>query len=420
MRTPRIAFFAYAYNLAETTRGIEVARALRDRGAVIQFFSHGGPHAHRITEAGFAYSELLPLMEESHHSRFMDLDHGRARGELYTADEWTRFAKAEIDALRTFGADAVYAGFNLPCAVSARALNVPLIWLLPAQAVRQYYEHGLGVFPEFLENRLTRLIPAGVKNRVFNLALTSVNYMPIKNINAALASLGAAPIRSSFEILSGNLVLLADLPEITGLPQAALPASHRYIGPLFANLPLEVPAEVHRVFDRPGLKIFCAMGSSGSDAAMRTALRALKQSPHNVVAATTSIMDPQEFAPFSERFFVTRYVPATTVNAMADLAITHGGQGTLQNSCWAGRPVIGTPFQFEQQSNLEMLVRAGAAIRIPLHEFTEHRLLREIDRMAAEPSYHENARKLSERLRQTNGAAAAADAVFELIANARR
>jgi len=411
----RIAFFAYAHNLAETTRGIEVAKALRDRDATVRFFSHGGPHEGRIAEAGFDYIRLEPRMTDQHHSRFMDLDQGRARGELYSADDWLAFATSESQALRDFGADAVYGGFNLPCSISARAARVPLVSLIPTQGIRAYYEHRLGVFPEFLENAVTKALPSSWKDRFFNFALTRVNYMPLKNINRAAGILGAAPLRSSFEIISGDLVLLADLPEITGLPASALPPNHAYIGPLFANLPLQVPPEVSAVFERPGLKVFCAMGSSGSDGILRTALRALKQSSHNVVAATTSILDPEEFAPFSDRFFVTRYLPALEVNALADIAVTHGGQGTLQNSCWAGRPVIGTPFQFEQQSNLEMLVRAGAAISIPLREFSEGRLLGEIDRMAGAPSYRQNAERLSERMRQTRGAADAAEAILKMV-----
>jgi len=40
----KFAFFAYAYNLAEVTRAIEIARALRERGSEIEFFTHGGYH----------------------------------------------------------------------------------------------------------------------------------------------------------------------------------------------------------------------------------------------------------------------------------------------------------------------------------------------------------------------------------------
>ena len=149
----KIAFFAYAYNLAETTRGIEVAKALKKKGVNIQFFSHGGTHESRITEAGFSYTKLKPLMSEDHHKRFMDIDHGKIMNkELYTEEDWYQFAKSEVDALRKFKPDAVYAGFNIPTALSARVAKVPIIYLIPLQATPPFYKANLGVFPEFVEN----------------------------------------------------------------------------------------------------------------------------------------------------------------------------------------------------------------------------------------------------------------------------
>ncbi len=411
----KFAFFGYAYNLAEITRGIEVAKKLRDKGAKIEYYTHGGPHEGRISEAGFRLTRLLPLVTEAQHARFMDLDHGRARGELYTAKEWRDFAASEIEALRKFKPDAAYAGFNLPCAISARVANIPLIYLLPAQATRPYYRAGLGVFPEFLENNFTRVLPQFLKDGLFNFVMRRGNYLPIRDLNQALTSFGAAPLGSSFDILSADLVLLSDLPEITGLAADFLPADHHYIGPLFADLPEKLPREVKRVFGRSGLKVYCAMGSSGSKEVMRMAIETLRKTNYNVVAATTSILDPAEFEPFSDRFFVTRYVPAQLVNQMADLAVTHGGQGTLQNSIRAGRPIVGTPFQFEQQGNLEMLARAGVAVKISLRDFNAENLLREIADMAQKPSFRENAEKLGERMRSIDGAANAADLILRLV-----
>lgn len=413
----RFAFFGYAHNLAEITRGIEVAKKLRDRGARIQFFTHGGPHEGRISEAGFPLTTLDPVVTEAQHSRFMDLDHGRARGELYTALEWRNFAASEITALQKFKPHAMYAGFNLPCVISSRVTGIPLIFLLPAQGTRSYYEAGLGVFPEFLENGFTRALPHFMKDRLFNFLMNYVNYLPIRELNKALTSFGPPPLRSSFEVVSGDLVLLSDLPEITGLAAHLLPPSHEYIGPLFADLPVKIPREVKKVFSRKGLKIYCAMGSSGSSHVMRTAIHALKGTDYNVVAATTSILDPREFEPFSDRFFVTRYVPALQVNEMADIAVTHGGQGTLQNSMRAGRPVIGTPFQFEQQGNLQMIARAGAGVKIPLRHFTSENLLKHVEHVAREKAYSENARRLSERLQAIDGASNAADAILRFVRN---
>lgn len=411
----KLAFFFYGYNLAETTRAIEVAIALRKRGVQIEFFSHGGPHSIRPAEVGFTHTLLLPEHTPKHHDRFLDLDHGKARGELFSPEEWMNFAKSEIEVLTKFKPDAVYGGFNLSSVLSTRATNCPLVYLLPAQATPAYYENKMGTFPEFIENPVTRIIPQSWKNFLFNQIMTKINYMPIRNINRAAKALGARLLKSPFEILSGDLVLLSDLAEMTGLPSSKLPLNHFYIGPIFAHLPLEVPEEVKKVFNGSELKIFCAMGSSGTAEVLRATINALKETPYRVVAATTSIVDPEEFRPFSDRFYVTRYLPATNVNEMADIAVTHGGQGTVQNSIWAGKPLIGVPFQFEQQGNLEMVARAGVGIKIPMVEYTSERLLREIKRVADNPKYLQSAQKISSLFKSQNGAENSAQIILDFL-----
>ena len=106
--------------------------------------------------------------------------------------------------------------------------------------------------------------------------------------------------------------------------------------------------EVKKVFNGQELKIYCAMGSSGTPTILRATIEKLKSTPYRVVAATTSILDPEEFRPFSDRFYVTRYLPATPVNEMADLAVTHGGQGTIQNPY--GRIFRGTTLKRNRKS----------------------------------------------------------------------
>ena len=72
-----LAFFAYAYNLAEVTRAVEVARALREQGADIRFFTHDGPDQSLITEANFPLTVLEPLITPKKHAYLIALDQGQ-------------------------------------------------------------------------------------------------------------------------------------------------------------------------------------------------------------------------------------------------------------------------------------------------------------------------------------------------------
>ena len=61
---------------------------------------------------------------------------------------------------------------------------------------------------------------------------------------------------------------------------------------------------------------------------------------------------------------VTDWVPALQVNKLADLAVIHGGIGTVMVAGMAGKPVVGVGMQMEQVANLACLERLGFAIRV--------------------------------------------------------
>ena len=153
---------------------------------------------------------------------------------------------------------------------------------------------------------------------------------------------------------------------------------------------------------------------------LRRVVGALRSHPgYQVVCATTHILDPVELGPPSERFFATRFLPAHAVSEMADVVVSHGGQGTVQTAVWAGKPVVGIGFLWEQQANLDGLARAGAGVRIPIHSVTPQRILEAVERVRAEP-YGRNARALQALVRATDGAAEAVRLMNELARNRRR
>ena len=413
----RLAFFAYAYNLAEVTRGLEIARVLRDRGVDIAFFTHGGPHEDRIKEAGFSLTTLQPLITGEKHEALIGVEQGRTFHGPFKTKELFSYVDSEVEALRSYHPMGVYFGLNLPCVLSSRVLGLPLIMVLPTAITWTYFQHGLGSYPESHEKLVSRWLPRKFKDRLFNKFMLRLS-IGIRAFNRVAEHYGLPPLKSYFrDIFSGDLTLLADLPELTGLPETVFPPNFHYIGPLFAHLPLSVPEEVKHVFNRDGTNIYLSMGSSAQPSLLKKAASILSDSDYNVVITTTSIMDPAELGPMPENVHVTRYLPAPEVNEMADIAVTHGGQGTIQTACWAGTPVVGVALQFEQQANLDMIVRAGMGIRIPMRHFKRDRLLEAIATVAENPSYSENALRMKNHFRKINGAIRSADIILEFFRN---
>ena len=168
-------------------------------------------------------------------------------------------------------------------------------------------------------------------------------------------------------------------------------------------------------FKQPGLNVFCSLGSSGYPETLKLIVEVLRSIKGiNVVCATTTILKPEELGEPSDNFYACQYVPAPQVCEMADLAVHHGGQGTIQTAVWAGTPVIGIGFQGEQQANIDGVARQGMAIRIPIFQLNRKRLVKAINEIQ-QPKYSENAQRMQQLLRSTYGVKKTVDTMNEFI-----
>jgi UDP:flavonoid glycosyltransferase YjiC (YdhE family) len=205
-----------------------------------------------------------------------------------------------------------------------------------------------------------------------------------------------------------------------------LPAEHDFpaedtIGPLLAELGLPLSERVRAHLERPGRSIYFAMGSSGDEPLYRRALGALARTGHNIVAAYTTILDEAELPRLGPNVLLQKLVPAEIVNRRVDLAVLHGGQGTFYTAAYSGRPVVGIPMQFEQQYNIDILVRSGSAIRLSKRRFREEDLLRAVDAILADyDGYRARAEALAGRLPRIDGARRGAERIRAIARAAGR
>lgn len=425
----RWAFFSHAYNLGDCSRAIEVAKAMRAAGSEVRFFHHGGYHLEQIRQAGFEPVQLEPLVSEAQHRFLMDMDQHRAPIGAplpFSEAQLTALVESELAAFREYEPDGVFCGLNLSALISAPHARLPMVTFVPTALCPAFFQQGLASFPNAMETSfvLRHLVPEPLKRAIINrVMLGNVAKKSATVFNRVRARYGLPEIANYTQLVRGELTLLPDLPELSGLRAELLPPGYEYCGPVFARMDeLPVPAEVEQVIERARQRgrtvVFCAMGSSGTPALLQQVVATLRSVPqYSVVCATTTILDPDELGAPDERFAAVRYLPAHTVCERVDLAVTHGGQGTVQTAAWAGLPLVGIGFQWEQQANLDGYARAGAGIRIPLHSVTRERLLGAIER-ALSPSYRASAQRLRALVRQHDGATKAAQRMHALAAAA--
>lgn len=199
-------------------------------------------------------------------------------------------------------------------------------------------------------------------------------------------------------------MLVADIPEVTGVP--VLPPHWEYIGPIFAKLEGDVPEVVTAVADHHPL-IYCAMGSSGNQDLVRAVIESFVGMPYQVIAPVKSHLSGTTIC-VPDNVLVLDWIPAHKVNPLADLAVIHGGHGTVQTAIAAGTPFVGIGMQPEQEWNINLLVWQGCATRLSRRGFSPQKLHASIRAMLDNPTAYERARTLRQLMAQSDGAVNAA------------
>lgn len=181
------------------------------------------------------------------------------------------------------------------------------------------------------------------------------------------------PPQRLLDLYEGDENLVTDIPELTG---AVLPPHWRYVGPIFAHLDSAIPGEIELLSQQHPL-IYCAMGSSANRETLATVLTAFADSPYTVITPMRTHLVDMKLT-FPPNVHVFDWLPAHLVNPLADIAVIHGGQGTVQTAVAAGMPFVGIGLQPEQEANIDLIVRHGAALRINKRQLTRARLLEAI------------------------------------------
>ena len=403
------AFFSYGNNLGDFTRAIETAKGMKASGAQLKFFNHGGVHNHWISKAGIEEENLYPELTWEQHEKIMDINRYKAKIGTplpVTTQQWIEMAEADLKAFDAYQPDGVYAGLNLSCMISVPYAKLPMITQVPTVNCPAFIHKEMYNMPNTMENNffMRYLFPDWIKRKLMkSILLKDSAKASLTTFNEARKHFGLPPIYNIVELVRGDLTLLPDLPILSGLKEEDLTEGYRYTGPIFSQLDLPIPKEVREVFSRPGINIFCSLGSSGFPDTLRSIVKSLRENPnYNIVVATTTILTPEDLGPNTDNFFATTFLPAHLVNELADIAVLHGGQGTIQTAVWAGTPVVGVGFQAEQQANIDGIAKEGMAIRIPIYELNSKRLHKAIQTVSQD-TYKENAKALQAKVRSVDG-----------------
>jgi UDP:flavonoid glycosyltransferase YjiC (YdhE family) len=422
---PLIGFFPFFNSLGEVVPLVKIAKLYMDQGGKAVFFSHGGAYENMAEDIGCKVIRLNHWLEGNRRKLKKLMDKGVTHEKWIIAPYEEKFIKKsieeEIEAFNETGVKLVASAFNLTCSISARALKIPLVVIISGTNIPLYFESNLATFPENYENFFTKLLPESIKNHIANWYLLN-NKMLVRRFNKFAKKYNVPPLRCFNDILLGDQTLVCDDIKFLELTPTKEFPSENYIGPIFQGNALrkqqdDADTKILNHLKKPGKSILLSMGSSGDISLFLKILEALNKTQYNVVAIYTNILNKNKLPKTHENILLQEFVPSIeTILQNIDLAIIHGGRGTVYSVAYSGKPAIGIPMYFEQQYNLDNLVRHGAAIRLSKIYFNQTKFLEAVNQIFDNyAEFSRNAKILAEKLTKDSGEKRAVERLIEII-----
>ena len=356
-----LLFAPCAFNLAETTRMVEIAKAVARHPAASQsfdvhFLSDGGDFESLIEKHGFALTRMEPRLTPAKIEHIYKVSRGETFAPAFTGAEMIQRVHNECAVLKALAPAAVVTGSYASIPVTCRVVKVPLVWVVQSTWLPDFFEKGGGI--------TDRLRPAPLKAIADRCILAfielGIKHLLLNSVNRAASHFGVPGYDSIFDYWRGDITLVAEPPGFSGV---TLPPDHFFIGPLIPQDEFPLPEAIANLpRDKP--LVYFSMGSSGARQIVARIVESFEGKPYRVIAPVKFQLDQLPNVRVPSNVFVTDWVPALQVNKMADIAVIHGGIGTVMTAAHAGKPVVGVGMKMEQVANLACLERLGFAIRV--------------------------------------------------------
>jgi MGT family glycosyltransferase len=162
--------------------------------------------------------------------------------------------------------------------------------------------------------------------------------------------------------------------------------------------------------DGVGRLVYLSLGSLGSAdlELMQRLVELLADTPHRYIVSRGPRHKDYELA---DNMIGEEFLPQTSVLPHVDAVITHGGNNTVTECMWFGKPMLVLPIFWDQHDNAQRVDETGYGIRLPTYELTREELAAAVDRLLTDGALRERVRTAGERLREQPGTEAAADLI---------
>ncbi|CAF1451234.1 unnamed protein product [Adineta ricciae] len=169
-----------------------------------------------------------------------------------------------------------------------------------------------------------------------------------------------------------------------------------------------------KLVNQSGKLIYLSMGSFGSaDLSLMTRLvNILAKSPHRFLISKGPLGDEYSLP---DNMWGENIVPQVKILPLVDLVITHGGNNTITEIFYFGKPLIVLPLFGDQFDNAQRIEEKGFGIRLSTYSCTEEELLNAIETLLADKQLEEKLKIISKETRESDNRTQIAQLIEDLI-----
>jgi MGT family glycosyltransferase len=173
----------------------------------------------------------------------------------------------------------------------------------------------------------------------------------------------------------------------------------------------DAPYEMERG-DEPVVYLSLGSLASGDVDLMRGLIASLADSPYRVIVSK----GPQhEELELPDNMVGEEFLPQTSILPQVDAVITHGGNNTVTEALYFGKPMVLLPVFWDQYDNAQRMHETGYGIRLDTYGHDPAELPAAVERLLADAPLGERLDAISRRLRAAPGTDRAADLIEGLL-----
>jgi MGT family glycosyltransferase len=164
-----------------------------------------------------------------------------------------------------------------------------------------------------------------------------------------------------------------------------------------------------------GPLVYLSLGSLGSADVdlMKSLVSALASDRYRVIVSKGPQADAFELA---DNMVGAEFLPQTSILPQVDAVICHGGNNTVTESLFFGKPMVVLPLFWDQHDNAQRLDETGFGVRLDTYGHRPEELTDALDRLLGDGELAGRLRATSERLQGARGTERAADLIEAAIA----